>query len=83
MKLSDTYILRISLQCPVLLFKRKKHYTVHSITKKWWVMEELPITVAARSNVRTLGSWVQIPLDCVHLFCMCVILCVSSGLATG
>jgi hypothetical protein len=37
------------------------------------------------SNVRTLGSWVQIPLKvlmCVTSFCV-VLSCVSSGLATG
>jgi hypothetical protein len=47
-----------------------------------------PITVAERSSpAQTLGSWVQIPLKgmdvCVHLFCVCAVLCTGSGLATG
>jgi hypothetical protein len=40
------------------------------------------------SIARTLGSWAQIPLKawmcvCVRLFCVCVVLCVGSVLATG
>jgi hypothetical protein len=32
----------------------------------------------------TLASWIRIPLKaCVRLFCACVILYVSNGLATG
>jgi hypothetical protein len=35
----------------------------------------------------TLGSWVRIPLKawmcCVRLFCVCVVLCVGSGLVMG
>jgi hypothetical protein len=39
---------------------------------------------------RTLGSWLRIPLNhskhgcvCMRLFCVCVVLCIGSGLATG
>jgi hypothetical protein len=32
------------------------------------------------SLARKLGSWVDV---CVRLFCVCVVLCVGSGLATG
>jgi hypothetical protein len=36
---------------------------------------------------RTLGSWVRIPIEAwmsvVHLLCVCVVVCVVSGLATG
>jgi hypothetical protein len=45
----------------------------------------MPITVAARSKAelsspaRKLGPWVRIPLKA----CVCVVLCVGSGLATG
>jgi hypothetical protein len=51
-----------------------------------------PITVAARSKLwpsspaETLGSWARIPLEAwmsVRLFCVCVVLCVVSGLARG
>jgi hypothetical protein len=41
------------------------------------------------SAARTLGSWVRIPLKawmfgvCMRLFCVCVVLCVGSGLATA
>jgi hypothetical protein len=49
-----------------------------------------PTTVTARSKARnvfarTLWSWVRIPLKawmCVRLLCVCVVLCVGSGLAT-
>jgi hypothetical protein len=37
------------------------------------------------SLARTLGLWVRIPLEAwvyVGLFCVCVVLCVGSGLAT-
>jgi hypothetical protein len=37
-------------------------------------------------NARTLGTSVRIPrgMDvCVRLFCVCVVLCVGNGLATG
>jgi hypothetical protein len=46
-----------------------------------------PITVAARSkasNTRIVDSNPTRGMDvCVHLFCVCVVLCVGSGLATG
>jgi hypothetical protein len=38
------------------------------------------------SPAPTLRSWVRIPLEAwmyVCLFCVCVVLCVDSGLATG
>jgi hypothetical protein len=40
------------------------------------------------SPARKLGSWVRISLEawmfvCVRLFCVCVVLCVGRGLATG
>jgi hypothetical protein len=39
------------------------------------------------SPARTLGAWVRIPLRGmnvrVRLFCVCVVLCAGSGLATG
>jgi hypothetical protein len=46
-------------------------------------MYELP------SLARTLGSWVRIPLKawmfgvCMRLFCVCGVMCLDSGLATG
>jgi hypothetical protein len=53
----------------------------------------LPITVAGRSKVRTVfalsntGVVGSIPTRsmgvCVRLSCVCVVLCVGSGLATG
>jgi hypothetical protein len=51
----------------------------------------VPITEAARSKAlsslaRTLGSSFRIPLEAwmsVRLFCVCVVLCIGSGLATG
>jgi hypothetical protein len=48
-----------------------------------------PITVAARyvfvrSNTGIVGSNPTRGMDvCMRLFCVCVVLCVSSGLATG
>jgi hypothetical protein len=54
---------------------------------------QVPITVAAqskawtffgRSNTRVLVSNPTRGMDvCVHLFCVCVVLCVRNGLATG
>jgi hypothetical protein len=52
-----------------------------------------PVMLAARSKLgtvfaRTLGSWVRIPRKawmfrvCMRLFCICVVLCLGSGLAT-
>jgi hypothetical protein len=53
----------------------------------------MPTTVAARSKAcepsspdRILGPWVRIPLKAwmsVCVFCVCVVLCVGSGFATG
>jgi hypothetical protein len=48
----------------------------------------MPITVAARSSLApTLGSLGSYPTQgmdvCVRLFCVCVVLCVGSGLPTG
>jgi hypothetical protein len=41
-------------------------------------------TVFARSNARIVGSNpTQDMYICVRLFCVCVVLCVGSGLATG
>jgi hypothetical protein len=41
-------------------------------------------TVFARSNAMIVGSNFTQGMDvCVRLFCVCVILCVGSGLATG
>jgi hypothetical protein len=41
-------------------------------------------TVFARSNTRVLGSNPTRGMDvCVRLFCVCVVLCVGRGLATG
>jgi hypothetical protein len=60
-----------------------------------WVTEDfvMSITVAARSKARTVfvhsnagivGSNPTQGMDvCVSLFCVCVVLCVGSGLATG
>jgi hypothetical protein len=53
----------------------------------------MTITVAARakafpvfacSNTEIVGSNHTRGMDvCVHLFCVCVVLCVGNGLATG
>jgi hypothetical protein len=53
----------------------------------------MPITVAARSkalivfarlNAVIVGSNPTQDMDvCLHLFCVCVVLCVGRGLATG
>jgi hypothetical protein len=41
-------------------------------------------TVFARSNTGIVGSNPTRGMDvCLHLFCVCVVLCVGSGLATG
>jgi hypothetical protein len=41
-------------------------------------------TVFARSNTGTVGSNLTRGMDdYVRLFCVCVVLCVGSGLATG
>jgi hypothetical protein len=41
-------------------------------------------TLLAHSNARILGSNPTQGMDfCVYLFCVCVVLCVGSGLATG
>jgi hypothetical protein len=48
------------------------------------VYMKLPITVAARLNVGIVGSNPTQDMDvCVRLFCVCVVLCVGSGLATS
>jgi hypothetical protein len=42
------------------------------------------LTVFARSNAGILGSNPIRGMDvCARLFCVCVVLCVGSGLATG
>jgi hypothetical protein len=42
------------------------------------------ITVFAHSNARIVGSNPTQGMDvCLRLFCVCVVLCVGSGLATG
>jgi hypothetical protein len=53
----------------------------------------LPITVTARSKTRTVFDYLNTGIVgsnptrgmnvCVHLFCVCVVLCVGSDLATG
>jgi hypothetical protein len=41
-------------------------------------------TIFARSNTEVVGSNPTRDMDvCMCLFCVCVVLCVSSGLATG
>jgi hypothetical protein len=41
-------------------------------------------TVFARSNTATVGSSPSRGIDvCVHLFCVCGVLCADSGLVTG
>jgi hypothetical protein len=56
---------------------------VYNCRSQWprGLMQELP------SLARTLESWDRIPLKvmdvCVRLFCVCVVLCVGSGPATG
>jgi hypothetical protein len=58
------------------------------------IEESVPATATAlrrelSSLARTLGLWVRIPLKawmfgvCMRLFCVCVVLCLGSGLATG
>jgi hypothetical protein len=43
-----------------------------------------PITVAARYNAGIVGSNPTEGMDVsVYLFCVCVVLCVGSGFATG
>jgi hypothetical protein len=52
-----------------------------------------PVTVASRSTAWTVSSRsdagivgsnpIQGMDDCVRLFCVCVVLCLGSGLATG
>jgi hypothetical protein len=55
---------------------------------------EVPVTVAERSKAyivfaRKPGSWVRIPHKawifgmCMCLFCVCLVLCLDGGLATG
>jgi hypothetical protein len=64
----------------LLLFQRGNisFFTVAAQSKAW--------TVFSRSEA---GSWVRIPLKawmfdvCMHLFCICVVLCLGSGLATS
>jgi hypothetical protein len=58
-----------------------------------WLTDELPITVDARSKAWTVfarsdagivsSNPTQVMDVCVRLFCVCVVLCVGSGLATG
>jgi hypothetical protein len=48
------------------------------------ILLSLPVTVAARelsSLARTLGSWMF--CVCMRLFCVSVVLCLRSGLATS
>jgi hypothetical protein len=50
--------------------------TVASLPKAW--------TVFSRSNIGIVGSNPTQGMDvCVGLFCVCVVLCVGIGLATG
>jgi hypothetical protein len=54
-----------------------------------WLLKSKGKLVLFRSRsspARTLGLWVRIALEawiCVCLLCVCVVLCVGSGLATG
>jgi hypothetical protein len=53
-----------------------KQITVAARSKAW--------TVFARLNIGIMGSNLTQGMDiCLHLFCVCVVLCVGSGLATG
>jgi hypothetical protein len=55
--------------------------------------EQVPIIVASRSKTSTVFAQTNAGIVCsnptrnmdvcVHLFCVCVVLCVSSGLTTG
>jgi hypothetical protein len=61
------------------------------LLRKYCIQKCDAITVAARSkagtvrsNVGVVGSNPTQGMDiCVHLFCVCVVLCVGSSLATG
>jgi hypothetical protein len=54
----------------------RRSITVAAWSKVW--------TVFVRSNVGVMGlNPTQVMDVCVHLFCICVVLCVGSGLTTG
>jgi hypothetical protein len=65
------------------------HFVRLNMIVDFWVL----ITVAARSkawtvfalsNTEVVGSNSKVDMDvCVRLFCVCVVLCLGSGLATG
>jgi hypothetical protein len=62
-----------------LIYAHLTHYdcsvTVAARSKAW--------TLFAHSNTGIVGSNLARGMDvCVHLFCVCVVLCVGSGLAT-
>jgi hypothetical protein len=86
-------ITAITWQIHKFYFMEYTNDTLYMALKLCMVMYLLPITVAARSKARTIfvlsntgivGSNPNWGMDvCVHLFCVCVVLCAGSGLATG
>jgi hypothetical protein len=76
-------------------FTRPSHEMVASETFQlnWDLLLKMPITVAARCkawtvfgrlNAGIVGSNPTQGMDvCARLFCVCIVLCVGSGLATG
>jgi hypothetical protein len=63
----------------------KRNYSVVYLRKPTTVAARYKAwTIFARSNTGVVGSNPTQDMDvCVHLFCVYVVLCVGSGLATG
>jgi hypothetical protein len=67
-----------------MLIKPFEHVNMHYGRSQW----PRGLSHELSSLARTLESWVRIPLEArksvlLRLFCVCVVLCVGRGLATG
>jgi hypothetical protein len=73
---TQTHVLPQGLLWITDRYSRDQPITVASRSKAW--------TIFARSNAAIVGSNPTQGMDvCVRLFCVCVVLCVGNGLATG
>jgi hypothetical protein len=63
-----------------------KHMSIRKLTKRYYhfIVHRYVRTAFTRSNTGVVGSNSTRGMDvCVRLFCICAVLCVGSGLATG
>jgi hypothetical protein len=68
----------------IQVFSSLKHYLHNYCTSFKYTHLFMPITVTACSNTGIVGSNLSRFMDvCSRLFCVCVVLCICRGIATG